>query len=74
MGGSTPLRSLVGFETKSPKYFFFIKEMSFFLGCIINRFITMQHAAKDRRKVHRHTILAAVPQAQETELCDLRIH
>lgn len=34
----------------------------------------MQHAAEDRRKVHRRTILAAVPQAQETELCGLRIH
>lgn len=34
----------------------------------------MQHAAKGGTKVHRHTILATVPQAQETELCDLRIH
>lgn len=34
----------------------------------------MQHAAKDGRKVHRHTILATVPQALATELCDLRIH
>lgn len=34
----------------------------------------MQHAAEDGREVRRHTILATVPQAQEAELCDLRIH
>lgn len=34
----------------------------------------MQYEAKDGEKIRRHIFLAAVPQAQETEQCDSRVH